>query len=422
MVDSPPCTIDDFGPLPVRRPESVGELQDLVRDASAHGQAIYPVGGGTTLHLGYPPSRSGVAADLRGLNQIVDYPADDMTITVRPGITIRELQETLAGNRQRVPMDIPQPGQASLGGAIASNAGGPRRYGFGTWRDYVIGMSVVNDAGAETKAGGRVVKNVAGYDLCKLHVGALGTLGVISQVTLKVRPLPEEQAFVILPRDESTLSPTLDRLHQSKTRPVCLEVLNAAAAARLRQHVRDLADSEWLVLLGFEDNRDAVCWQLQQLVRELTPSSLQGLDIRAGETSKPLWTQLAEGTVGRQDVLSLKCNMLSSNVADFCRRTGGITGAPAVHAHAGNGIVYVGLKSDVTCERAAFLTGQLTAWVGLPGNVMVRQCPPAWKRMLPIWGTVRGDRWLMQRVKAALDPGDVFNPGRFMVSTGPCTR
>ena len=118
--------------------------------------------------------------DCRSLNRVIDYPARDMTITVQAGITIAELQTLLAAENQRLPVDVPHADRATLGGALAVNVSGPRRYGFGTLRDYVIGISTVNDEGQEVKAGGRVVKNVAGYDLCKLHIGALGTLGIIT--------------------------------------------------------------------------------------------------------------------------------------------------------------------------------------------------------------------------------------------------
>src|SRR6202030_783750 len=118
------------------------------------------------------------------------------TITVQAGITLGRLQDLLATENQRLPVDVPHPDRATLGGALAVNASGPRRPGFGPLRDYVIGITTVNDEGQETKAGGRVVKNVAGYDLCKLHIGALGTLGILTQVTLKVLPRPETQALL----------------------------------------------------------------------------------------------------------------------------------------------------------------------------------------------------------------------------------
>ena len=191
IVDDTVCRIDDFGPLTVVRPQSVADLGDVVRRAAAEQQALYPVGGGTMLGLGLPPSRPGWAVDLRSLNSVIDYPARDMTITVQAGVPIAELRRVLAAENQRLPVDVPHADRATLGGALATNVSGPRRYGSGTLRDYVLGLSTVNDEGQEVKAGGRVVKNVAGYDLCKLHIGALGTLGVITQATLKVRPIPE---------------------------------------------------------------------------------------------------------------------------------------------------------------------------------------------------------------------------------------
>src|SRR5262249_36487295 len=185
MPDHGNCLIDGFGPVPLAIPSSASALGNLVCRAGREGLAVYPVAGRTLLGLGLVPNRPGLAVDLRSLNQVIDYPARDMTVTVQAGITIARLQNMLRGENQRLPVDVPQPDLATLGGALAVNVSGPRRYGFGTLRDYVIGLSAVNDDGQEIKAGGRVVKNVAGYDLCKLFVGSLGTLGIITQVTLK---------------------------------------------------------------------------------------------------------------------------------------------------------------------------------------------------------------------------------------------
>src|SRR5262249_9577395 len=145
------------------------------------------------------------------------------------GLTIARLQELLRAENQRLPIDVPLADRATLGGALATNTSGPRRYGFGTLRDYVIGISAINDRGEEIKAGGRVVKNVAGYDVCKLFIGSLGTLGVINQVTLKLRPLPEEQAFVTFGSPTPKIESLLDRVHTSRTRPVCIDLLNQPA-------------------------------------------------------------------------------------------------------------------------------------------------------------------------------------------------
>src|SRR6478736_2819398 len=126
------------------------------------------------------------------------YPARDMTITVQAGVTIARLRDVLKAEGQQLPVDVPFPDRATLGGAVATNASGPRRFGHGTLRDYVIGISVVDDRGEEMKGGGRVVKNVAGYDLMKLYTGSLGTLGIITQLTLKVKPRPEASRWVVI--------------------------------------------------------------------------------------------------------------------------------------------------------------------------------------------------------------------------------
>jgi len=137
--------------LPLRRPASVAEVGELVREAASDGGAIFPVGGRTALDLGLPPTKAGISLETCRLDQVIDYPARDMTITVQAGLTVARLQSILAGERQRLPIDVPQPERATVGGILATNTSGPRRYGSGTLRDYVIGISVVNDEGHESR-------------------------------------------------------------------------------------------------------------------------------------------------------------------------------------------------------------------------------------------------------------------------------
>jgi glycolate oxidase FAD binding subunit len=401
-----PDAIDDVGPMTTERPADVPQLSDLVRRAAADGQAVYPVGGGTLLHIGLPPERPGVVIDTRGLDRVCEYPARDMTITVQAGITVARLRDALAAENQWLPVDVPNADRATLGGALAANVSGPRRFGFGTFRDYVIGLSAVNDEGHEIKGGGRVVKNVAGYDLPKLYVGSLGTLGVITQVTLKVKPRPEEQSLVAFGCDEANLGDVLDRLHASRTRPVAVELLNRAAAA-------GLPDAPWVVVVGFEDSHDAVTWQVQQLIKELRPTD--GLDVRAGYVAAPLCTTLAEHTSRPDAVLTFRAAVLPRRVADFCRKAAALPTPLAIQAHAANGVVIGHALGGLTLDEArAMLTVVRDAAVAGQGNFVVPRCPPAWKRELPVWGVPRGDLALMRTVKERLDPRRLFNPGRFV--------
>lgn len=401
------CQIDGFGPLPVRRPASVNELCDIVREAAKNRTAVYPLGGQTMLDLGLPPSKQGLAVDLRGLDTVVDYPARDMTITVQAGITIDRLQSILQAEGQWLPVDVPLPERATLGGAIATNASGPRRFGNGTLRDYVIGISVVNDEGQEVKGGGRVVKNVAGYDLMKLFTGSMGTLGVISQVTLKVKPLPEASVLVAIPTTAHRVGELLDALSTTRTRPVCIELLSsdAATAARLT--------NQWLLVIGFEDNAKSVEWQQAELRKELPPDATQGLAVLLPFGGWQILRDLGHLVSSR---FSFKANLKSSAVAAFCAAASALSPRPVLHAHAANGIVYGQVAADLTREQAAAMLTKLAPLAeAAHGNLIVTRCPSEWKRDLPVWGRSTGDRALMRAVKQQLDPRGIFNPGRFVV-------
>lgn len=374
----------------------------------AGDRAVYPLGGRTQLGFGLPPTRPGFGLDLTGLSQVIDYPARDMTITVQAGIRVAELQRLLAAEGQRLPIDVPHPDRATLGGAIATNASGPRRLGAGTLRDYVIGITTVNDAGQETKAGGRVVKNVAGYDLCKLHTGALGTLGVVTQVTLKVRPIPEAQALLTFGCDDASLDSVLQHLHTSRTRPGCVDVVNSLAARTLRQQTGiAFPEKPWTVVVGFEDSEAAVNWQIQQLLRELTESHVPGVEALAGASTEPLWRALTQLTAFDGAQVAVKASVLPGDVAAVVRRIAA-TGDLLIQAHAGSGVVRAGTAGDWTLPAAKALTEACGEAFALP------RCPPAWKKSLPVWGRARKDGGLMRQVKGALDPRSRFNPGRFV--------
>jgi glycolate oxidase FAD binding subunit len=386
----------------------------MIRRATTEAQAVYPVGGQTALGIGLPPTRAGVAVDTRALANIIDYPARDMTITVQAGITLDGLQQTLARENQRLPVDVPHGNRATLGGALAVNASGPRRFGFGTLRDYVIGISTVNDEGKETKAGGRVVKNVAGYDLCKLHIGALGTLGVISQVTLKVRPVPEARAMITLGCEDGALESLPEQVHHSRIRPVCVEAVNRPAARELAQASGGpLPDTPWVLALGLEDNNETVNWQVRQFLRE-APASVSRLEVRAGAASDSIWRALVEFLSQPSAAASFKASLLPSATASFCLRAAALSDELLLQAHAGSGIVRGHFPASWTLERVqAVLQELLVAATAARGNLVVPLCPPAWKLMLPVWGTPRNDDWLMKTVKDKIDPRDLFNPGRF---------
>lgn len=403
-------SIDDFGPLSVERPKSVAECGEVIRRASADNRAIYPVGGGTMLGYGLTPTKPGVAVDLREMSQVIDYPARDMTITVQAGITIERLQEVLKAEGQQLPVDIPLPDRATLGGAIATNASGPRRLGHGTLRDYVIGISVLNDRGEEVKGGGRVVKNVAGYDLMKLYTGSLGTLGIISQVTLKVKPLPEAVSVVSLPCTSDNLVEVLRRITNSATRPTLISVANSRAAAIVGSN-----SPAYSVVVGYEEKAATVAWQVTKLNSELPTELRSTASEFQGDLATKLIRQWSDFPLSAQRGLSFKINSLPAATAELLVRANRLAPHSALMAHAANGIVFGHLPEETTIDQAKAMIVELTQHAAAQkGNVIITRCPAAWKPVLPVWGLSTPDRVLMRAIKQKLDPGDLFNPGRFV--------
>jgi glycolate oxidase FAD binding subunit len=406
-----PLTIDGFGPLPVVRPLSVSDLGDFVRRAASAGTALYPVGGGTMLDYGLPPAKPGEAVDLRGLDRVIDYPARDMTITVQAGITISRLRNVLKAEGQQLPVDVAFPDRATLGGAVATNASGPRRFGHGTLRDYVIGITVVNDRGEEVKGGGRVVKNVAGYDLMKLYTGSLGTLGIITQLTLKVKPLPEAVAVIAAPCPPDMLEAVLNKvLATTATRPTMIGVANGPAAALLGSK-----GSGYLLVVCFEEKASTVAWQVERLGREL-PGDVSGTNSEfGGDLATGLVQKWANFPLTNPGGLTFKANVVPAATAELFRRADAMSPRPALVAHAGNGIVFGHLPADVGPERAKAILDELGRFAAEhAGNVVVIRCPSAWKAVVPVWGRSTPDRLVMRAVKEKLDPGRTFNPGRFV--------
>lgn len=406
-MESAACMIDGFGPLPVVRPMSVAELGEIVRRAASKNEAIYPIGGQTQLDLGNPPTKPGVAVDMCGLDQVIDFPARDMTITVQAGITIAKLQALLAPENLQLPIDVPQPERATLGGIIATNVSGPRRLGYGTLRDYVIGISAVNDEGNEFNAGGRVVKNVAGYDMCKLLVGSLGTLGVITQVTLKLRPLAEETALITLGCADDIYGELLGRLHSSRTRPVCLELFNQRAAQLVFHAAQSSCPAmPWTIIIGYEGNADAVNWQVQQLVQEL--GSSHSLDVCVGARAGQLWRAVIEWKSLASAKFVWKTNTLASEMLFDCKAT--IPSEDSIQSHAGSGIVYT-LSDHEPASKDGVLE-LLTPPLG--SRLVTVKCPREWKSIIPVWGMPPDSARLMHKVKLQFDPRGIFNPGRFV--------
>jgi glycolate oxidase FAD binding subunit len=395
-------------------PGDQAEFVAAVREAVDERTSLFPLGGGTAAGYGLASKAAGKRLSTNGLVHVVDYPARDMTVTVEAGITLAELSRLLAAENQMLPVDIAQADSATLGGAIAVNFSGPRRYGYGTLRDYVIGVSAIDGHGTEFHAGGRVVKNVAGYDFCKLLTGSLGTLAVITQVTLKVLPRPE--AAVALALDVPTSEQAealLAGLVQSRTTPSAIELLIGDAW-------KDVAGPAiggfGRLIVGLEGTEPEVRWMVDQLRAEWLAAGAAATNLIDGADAEKLRERLtAFGCEGPPAPWMLKFNTRPSRVVEACSRIRRVFPTASLLSHAGNGIILAKLGDTAAHELAKPLIGELRQAAGAEGGqAIVWNCPtPEELTRQLAWGPARDDGAMMRRLKNQFDPHGLLNPGRF---------
>ena len=428
LTDRARLAIDGTEPQEVVFATSFEQVSDALRHAVAHKLAVAPVGLGAFLHLGGRPRRYDVALCLDRLNSLVDYQPTDMTVTVEAGMPVSQLQAVLGENGQWLPLDPPSPARLTVGGLIATNLNGPARLSQGTVRDFLIGLRVVRPDGAVVKGGGRVVKNVAGYDVAKLYCGSFGTLGVIVEATFKIRPRPEAQAVLMLHFSSADQAMQF-ALHQiAALQPFFLELSSCDPVQPVA------APAGFRLIVGLAGVAQEVDYQ-RRCLTELAGQAGCRLEHIQGQAAHALSLALRDfpvsgqaGSVDDDDQLSksstvLRCktSVLPDRVAEFCVRVEEEVGLRGLtvrfQARAGNGIVYSRFALPEGAPPAQFVS--LLGWLRIlvkkmHGYIVVEQIDPALKDRLDVWGPSGGAFALMKKLKDSFDPQQVLNPGRFV--------
>ena len=396
-------------------PATVPELaRFLAANSKGARNPVLPVGGRTSLGFGFAPLAGSLMVATSRLDRVIDYPARDMTVTVEAGCRVATLQELLKSENQRLPVDVPLAHRATLGGAIVSDAAGPRRYGMGTLRDYVIGIGCITVDGQRFKAGGRVVKNVAGYDLCKLMVGSGGTLAVVAEVTLKLKPLPASSAMGWGCFDQgAVVQGLLSDLAVSRARPVAIELLGPKAGRQLAAESRqELPVGPLLLGVGVEGSAEEVSWLVDVVDRELRSGGARDVVWVRGAETKKMWSSLTDFQVGGEPPVTIRAVLKPSRTVEFVQAA--IDLGVSVQAHAGNGVVHGHLPDETTDAARAIVMIEalrdLAAQSG--GQVIVERCEKDWGSQLSLWGSGRNDWRLMDAVKRQFDPDGILSPGR----------
>jgi glycolate oxidase FAD binding subunit len=419
-VELSPYVVEGRTPEAAVFPGSIEEVAAVMALASEVGTPVTPWGGGTAASVGMPAVRTGLVIGLRRLARLLDHEPGDLTATVEAGMTVRAFQTALGSRGQWLSLDPADAERATVGGVLATNAGGPRRHLYGTARDVLIGVTVVTADGSIVKGGGKVVKNVAGYDLPKLFIGSYGTLGVIVEATVKLRPLPEQEELVSVRFDRlKDAGSAVKAVAASDLIPNAVELLDGAGASGAGLAAGSPTPGGVLVV-GFDGVREQVDWQRAELARLTGP--LGGRDPRLLDAAA--WTRLptAARAAFSTTAAVMTLAVLPSQVAEIMEQGAGIARGRGLQsawaAHAGVGVVRGALASEPAPKDPAALAVVLAEWREMAraggGYANLEWAPLAIKSQIPVWDDPGAAGRIMERIKAQLDPRNILNPGRFV--------
>jgi glycolate oxidase FAD binding subunit len=386
-------------------PERVAAVLRLCSEANA---TVTPWGGGTAMGIGNAPRQVDVVVGLEQLNRLVEHDQANLTATVQSGHRLAALQEVLARHNQFLPFDPPIAPRATVGGVIATNLNGPRRGYYGSVRDLVIGMKVVLASGEQIKAGGKVVKNVAGYDMCKLFVGSLGTLGITTEVTLRMAPIPETAATLLTSGTLPEVYQFSGELSRSKLLPSAVVLLSPHATK-----ATDLAQGDWQAAVWFEGFEETVARHLRD-----APAMAQRIGLATAilqeNDHRRFWDRMRDFplhghrlvyrvTVPRSSTAEIIQTVHNWSTADF---------RPEMVGDAVAGIVWISLEvNDLAAQWLAKLIAEARAH---GGHAVLLAAPANLKEGVDVWGSVPPTLSLMREIKRQFDPKNLLNPGRFI--------
>lgn len=416
-------TFDGYVPKAVVLPASVQEMQDVLQFAVKHNLSVMPAGAGTKLGIGNLPQNVDVVLSTTRLNSVVEYEPADLTVTVEAGIRLKDLQTELVKHRQYLALNPPYADRCTIGGIVATNASGSFRLRHGTARNQVLGLRVVRADGTVVKSGGKVVKNVAGYDLNKLYIGAFGTLGIITEVTLKLSPIPVRQ--VILTADFQNVQDATNTglaIVSSQTLPMFVNLFVNSDPMRTEIET-PTRENKPILVTGFGGDPETVAWQLTQCQEIMEQNGAIGVTIVEDKSLQHLQETVQEFSADNKntEIVVAKLNLKRTDLAEFAAQImkADWTRDAQMMAVLGSGVlsVIIPVASDTDYQSLADALTQLRqAVMSKQGNLIIEIAPPELKRHIDVWGSVEGTFSLMKQIKAKFDPTGLLNPGRFISS------
>ncbi|MDX6445952.1 MAG: glycolate oxidase [Blastocatellia bacterium] len=401
------------GPLEVA-PQSSDAAAQVLRLAEREELAAVPAGAATWLDAGNPLIRADLIVSTRRMNRLVRYEPADLVATCEAGLTLRAFQKQLAQAGQWLPIDPPDDGRATIGGVVATGLGGPHSLGFGAPRSFVIGMRVVLADGRLIKAGGSVVKNVAGYDLCKLFTGSFGTLGLITELTFKLRPLPAETRTVVAAGSVASLI-NAGRKAFAQLAPVALELISPGLAQDLQLARR----TDCALLIRFVGSQRTV---IAETARALKLLRDDGNQCETLAEDAEVWSKLSSVPLQSAAELKWRVALRPSDVGVFLNDMAEIEqdgSHPELRWHAGlgDGRLRAIARAPVYHREAVRALERLRQKAEtFGGSLILESAPGEIRDEFDAWGDFGSTAELMQRVKAQLDSRNALSPGRFFRS------
>ena len=383
------------------------ELSALLKEANEKCWAVAPRGSGNAGRLGNLPERLDVVVGAEMLAHGIGHNPGDLTVSVGAGTTFGLLQQRLAEEGQWLPLDPPLAARRTVGGILAANLSGPLSLSYGAARDFVLGVRVASADGTVTKSGGNVVKNVTGFDLPKLHIGALGTLGIILQATFKVLPLLKE---------DRTLAAAFDDLGEAVD--ACHEIARSPYTAQAIELIKE-SDGQNRVYARFLGSAPSVEVRLENGKSLLEQAGAENVDTLSQDQARVLWdavTDFGWNGSGEGEVLlrlghlPSKTKPVISAISDYCMRNG-----YGLEIAAGPARGVVKCKIEAQCSQMTNVVSSFRSIAAsVDGYALVEQAPLQVKAELDVWGDPGPALHLMRRLKDRMDPNRILNPGRYV--------
>jgi glycolate dehydrogenase FAD-binding subunit len=408
--------IDRKVPKLIAHPSSPDEISEILRVANEGGYSICPRSQGTKIEIGNIPKSVDIVLLMSRFGRTIEHDYANLTVTVEAGMKLTELQKLLEDKGQFLPIDPMFGTMCSIGGIISTNSSGPRRLRYGSVRDLLIGMKAVLPTGEAVKAGGKVVKNVAGYDMCKLFIGSFGTLGVISEATFKIYPLPELEKTVLVSLDKyaQTLelaSCILNSMILPSSlcvlNPYTLEVLSNDHGILFREDLSCMA----IRLEGFRES-------VEREISEIQKMSSRGIRILESSEQNEFWMALSDFSYLSQSNFRFKATFPVSATSDafknFDESSENLGFRINLISQVGSGIIYGFLWTEETDKLIEFIDQSNFYVVKSGGYFVVESAPVTIKEKINVWGHLPGGVDIMRRIKEKFDPNGIINPGRLL--------